>query len=125
MSLFRYPETEITRRLAAKGLRDVADWCTWPTQVTGRIPPDMHWFYYRERSGHASIEIFPPGRYPFASPESGANAGWDAHALGKEPPVEWEHWCETPPSPSDEAELTEELVFRFLDLWRAGEPSGC
>ena len=33
---------QVSVRLTAHGFRNVADWGGWPTQVTGRVPPDWH-----------------------------------------------------------------------------------
>ena len=112
--------SQVEVELAKHGFREVVDWQTtpFPTQVTGRIPPDWHWFYYRERSGGVSIEIYPPGRYPFALPGVRANAGFDPMALGQEPPVVWEHDGDTPDHECSEEELAVRLILELVDRWR-------
>jgi hypothetical protein len=133
---FVYPPTAVSERLTARGLQDVADWDTgFPNQVTGRIPPEGKWFYFREDAGAASIEIYPAGRYPFAPAGSKATAGWDAMSLGEEPAVEWSCALARPqvrrivgPGKAirgpdcDIVALTETLVFWFIERWRSGGP---
>ena len=115
--------SEIARILTQHGFHTVVDWGTrFPTQVTGRMSKDGEWFYYRERSGAASMEIYPPDRYPFAPEGSNSIAGFDSQEFGNEPELVWGYEVDTPDEPTDHVELTVTMISRFYELWKLGTP---
>ena len=98
------------RRLEALGLTELNDWIgPPPIQIEGLILPENAWFYFRARSGGASLSVYP-SKDAFHSP---AAADWEGEVEYDEDAVlaspEWElpH------------ELVEALVRHLLATWRA------